>query len=216
MRSLVSRKHAVYLPLLVLFLGTLIGGQLNRVDARGRIIDDTTDLPIPDVTVSLGSRATVTDADGRYQLDNLPRGSRLDTNHRYYGRHPVSPEQTELRIVPLTVTLHVHDAYTSKGVDTPEARQPDDTQIGKGTVSGEMVIGPYPPTGSQILICAKNYQPQRLVPRGPEMTVELTPSAGTDCPPLKVPPSPSPSPSALPSGSVAPSAAPSSPPTGTP
>jgi hypothetical protein len=210
------RRRLAVLPFVVLFLGTFIGGQFNRVDARGRIIDDTSGLPIPDVAVSFGSRVTATDADGRYEIDNVPRGSKIDTSHRYYGKHSVPPEQTELRLTPLTLTLEVKDAYTGKGVDTPEARQPDDTQIGKGTASGEMVVGPYPAPGL-VLVCAKNYQGQQVKPAGYQMDVLLTPSNGSGCPPLKSPPAtPSPSPSASRSGSAAPSASPSPSPSGTP
>jgi hypothetical protein len=210
------RRRLAVLPFVVLFLGTFIGGQFNRVDARGRIIDDTTDLPIPDVSVSFGTRTTATDADGRYTMENVPRGAKIDTSHRFYGKHTVPPEQTELRLTPLTITFEVHDQYTGKGVDTPEARQPDDTQLGKGTASGEMVLGPYPAPGL-VLICAKNYQSRQILPAGFQMNVDLTPSNGSDCPPLKSPPAtPQPSPSASPSGSGAPSASPSPSPSGTP
>lgn len=206
-------RRAVYLPFAVLLIGTLVGGQLNRVDAHGRIVDDTTGLPVPGVTVTFGSRATVTDADGRYAIDNLPRGAKLDTQHRYYGRHPVAADQTELRIEPLTITFDVHDATTDKGVDTPEARQPADTQIGKGTTSGQMVVGPYPARNAPVLICAKNYQSQEVTPKGYQMDVKLSASSGGDCPPLKSPPPPaqvpSPSPSPAGSGSPGPSASPS-------
>jgi hypothetical protein len=205
-------RRALVAPFAVLLLGTVIGGQVNRVDAHGRIVDDTTNLAVPDVTVTFGSRATVTDADGRYAMDNLPLASKLDTQHRYYGRHPVAADATELRIVPLTITIEVKEAGTGKPVDTPEARQPADTQIGKGTVSGIMVVGPYPSRDAPMLVCAKNYKSLEVTPKGYQMGVELSPSAGGDCPPLKSPsptPSPSPSPSGSPSGSVSPSASPS-------
>src|SRR5437667_12784771 len=99
------RRRLAVLPFIVLFLGTFIGWQFNRSDARGRIIDDTTGQGIPDVTVSFGSRVTATDADGRYTIENIPRGTKLDTSHRYYGKHTVSPEQTELHVTPLTITF---------------------------------------------------------------------------------------------------------------
>ena len=210
-----AHRRALVIPFLVLIIGTLVGGQLNRIDARGRIIDDTTGLPVPDVTVSYGVRAVVTGADGTYEIDNLPRGARLDAQHRYYGRHPIPAEQTELRVEPLTITFEVHDAATDKGVDTPEARQPDDTQIGKGTNSGEMVVGPYPDRSRPVLICAKNYEAKQVTAAGVQMAVQLAAKDGAACPPLKSPPpTPSPSPGASPSGSAGPSATPS--PTGAP
>ena len=210
-------RRALALPFLILLLGTVVGGQLNRVDARGRIIDETNDQPVPDVTVSFGARAVVTDRDGRYEIDNLPRGARLDTQQRYYGRHPVAAEATELRIAPLTITFEVHDKTSDKGIDTPEARQPEDTQIGKGTSSGEMVVGPYPDRSRPVLICAKDYASESVTPAGYLMTVTLSAQAGASCPPLKSPPpAPAPSPSGSPgaSPSSAPSATP--PPSGSP
>jgi len=210
------RRRLAVLPFVVLFLGAFVGGQFNRVDARGRIIDDTTNLPIPDVAVSFGSRVTATDTDGRYALDNVPRGAKIDTSHRYYGKHTVPPEQTELRIPPLTITFEVKDEYTTKGVDTPEARQPDDTQIGKGVSSGEMVVGPYPARNAPVLICAKNYQSRSVNAAGYQMDVALTPSAGSSCPPLKSPPPTPPPPTPAPSGSGSPAPVPAPSPSGTP
>ena len=208
-------RRALIAPFVLFGLLTLIGGQLNRVDARGRIIDDTSGSPIPDVIVSFGSRSTLTDANGDYALDNLPRGARLDTQNRYYGRHAVSPEQSELRIEPLTITFEVHDATSDKGVDAPEARQPDDTQIGKGTSSGEMVVGPYPDRSKPVLICAKDYAPTQVTPQGYLMTVKLSAQAGASCPPLKSPPpAQNPSPPPAPSSSGAPLGSPGASPTG--
>src|SRR5205814_407914 len=81
--------------------------------------------------------------DGTFVMENLPRGARLATTHKYYGRNDVGAEVPELRLVPLTITFEVHDSATGRGIDTPEARQPDDVQVGKGSASGEMVVGPY-------------------------------------------------------------------------
>ena len=89
-------RYALLAPfaLILLVMLLVIGGLVNRVDAHGRfMVDDTTDAPIPDVSVTFGSRATVTDADGRYAMDNLPRGATLVTQHRFYGRNSVSAER---------------------------------------------------------------------------------------------------------------------------
>src|SRR2546428_11122122 len=96
------RRRLAVMPFVVLFLGTFIGGQFNRVDARGGVIDDTTNLPIPDVAVSFGSRVTATDAGGRYAIDNLPRRSKIDTLHPYYGKHTIPPPQTQPPLPPPT------------------------------------------------------------------------------------------------------------------
>jgi hypothetical protein len=208
-------RDALIAPFALFFLVMLIGGQVNRVDAHGRIIDDTTNEPIAGVGVTFGSRSTATDADGRYVMDNLPRGATLKTTHKFYGPNGVAADRTELRIVPLTLTLEVHDAATGKGVDTPEARQPADVQVGKGTTSGEMVVAPYPPRDVPLLVCAKNYKPTEVKPRGNLQNIDLTFAEGQSCPPLKTPaPTPTPSITPVPSGSPAPSPTPS--PTGSP
>src|SRR6266850_87344 len=129
-------RRALVAPFAVLLLGTVVGGQLNRVDAHGRIVD----------------------------------------------------------------------AATGKAVDTPEARQPADTQIGKGTVSGVMVVGPYPSRDAPVLICAKNYKSQEVTPKGYQQGVQLTATEGSDCPPLKSPPPPAQSPTPSPGASAVTSA----------
>jgi hypothetical protein len=198
-------RYALLAPFALILLVMLVGGAVNRVDAHGRIIDDTTNLPIAGVAVVYGSRSTQTADDGTYVMENLPRGARLTTTHKYYGRNDVGAEVPELRLVPLTITFEVHDAATGKGVDTPEARQPDDVSVGKGTVSGVMVVGPYPDRSRTVLICAKNYQPARVTAKGNLMGVDLTFAEGQSCPPLKTPaPTPTPSITPVPQGSAAP------------
>jgi hypothetical protein len=212
-------RYALITPFALILLIILIGGQVNRVDAHGRIIDDTSNDPISGVAITYGSRSTVSDAEGRYVMDNLPRGATLATSHKYYGRNGVAADKGELRLVPLTITFEVHDAATGKGVDTPEARQPADVQVGKGTVTGEMVVGPYPARDVPLLICAKNYQPLEVKPKGNQQNVDLTFADGQSCPPLRTPaPTPTPSITPVPSGSAAPSsgATPSSTPTPSP
>ena len=199
-------RYALGAPFGVFFLVLILGGLLNRVDAHGRFVDDTTGKGVPDVSVTFGSRSTVTDADGRYVIDNLPRGSNLLLQHRYYGRNSVSADLAEYRLTPLTITFEVKDSATGKGVDTPEARQPADTQVGKGTTTGEMVVAPYPKRDVPLLICAKNYKPIEVTPKGNLQDVDLTFAEGQSCPPLKTPaPTPVPSTTPGPSGSAAPS-----------
>ena len=212
-------RYALLSPFALIALVMLLGGALNRVDAHGRVIDDTTNEPIAGVAIVYGSRSTQSGDDGTYVMENLPRGARLTTTHKYYGRNEVAADAPELRLVPLTITFEVHDAASGKGVDTPEARQPDDVQVGKGTVSGEMVVAPYPNRNVPLLICAKNYQSTRVTAKGNLMNVDLTFAEGQTCPPLKTPaPTPAPSITPVPSGSAAPSpgASPSPTPSGAP
>jgi hypothetical protein len=199
-------RYALIAPFAAFFLILVIGGLANRVDARGQFIDDTTGLGVPGASVTFGSRSTSTDGDGRYAMDNLPRGSSLLIQHRYYGRNSVAADAAVLRITPLTLTLEVKDSATGKGVDTPEARQPADTQVGKGVSSGEMVVAPYPKRDIPLLVCANNYKPLEITPKGNLQDVELTFAAGQSCPPLKTPaPTPTPSTTPAPTGSAAPS-----------
>jgi hypothetical protein len=201
-------RYALIAPFALFLLVVLVGGLVNRVDAHGRIIDDTSDTGIADVAIIYGSRSTVTDTEGRFVMDNLPRGATLTTQHKYYGRNGVAAAAAELRLVPLTITLQVNDAASGKGVDTPEARQPADTQVGKGTTSGVMVVAPFPARDKPLLICAKNYKSLEIQPKGVQQTVELTLAEGQGCPPLKTPaPTIPPAGSPAPSGSAAPSPA---------
>lgn len=196
-------RYALLAPFALILLGLLLGGVVNRVDAHGRIVDDTSNGPIPDMTVTYGSRATVTDGDGRYVMDNLPRGATLVLSHKYYGRNSIAADKPELRLVPLTITYEVHDAATGTGVDTPEARQPADVQVGKGTASGEMVVAPYPARDVPLLICAKNYKSIEVQPKGNLQTVDLSSAPGQSCPPLKTP-APTPAPSITPAPTASP------------
>ena len=208
-------RYALLAPFALIALVMLLGGAVNRVDAHGRIVDDTTDQPIAGVAVVYGSRSTQTADDGTFVMENLPRGARLTTTHKYYGRNDVGAEVPELRLVPLTITFEVHDAATGKGVDTPEARQPDDVSVGKGTVSGEMVVGPYPNRNVPVLICAKGYESARVTAKGNLMNVDLTAAASGSCPPLKTP-APTPAPSITPVPSASPTSSPTPTPSGAP
>ncbi len=195
-------RYALIVPFAAFFLILVIGGLLNRVDARGQFIDDTTGLGVPDATVTFGSRSTITDADGRYAMDNLPRGSSLLVQQRYYGRNSVSADAKELRVTPLTLTLE---------------GQPADTSVGKGVSSGEMVVAPYPKRDVPLLICANNYKTLEITPKGNLQNVDLTFAEGQSCPPLKTPaPTPTPSSTPVPTGSAAPGPSSSGTPSPTP
>lgn len=214
-----------FVPFVVLAVVMIAGGLVNSVDAHGRVVDDTDNTPVTDIAIYFGSRVTTAAPDGSFSMTDLPRDAHLVAQKPGYGRSVMTPGQTELRLVPLTITFEVKDADTGKGIDTPEARQPSDVRIGQGTNTGEMVVGPYPNRDKPVIICAKGYASQEVTAHGVLMTVALKPG-GTGCPPLpsSAPPvqtitpsgtppvPPSPAPSAVPS-----SPAPSSPvPTATP
>lgn len=134
---------------------TFVGGLFNSVDARGRVVDDTDNTPVPGIAVFYGSRVAIAGPDGSYEMTALPRDARLTAQKAGYSRSSTSAQSSELRLVPLTITFEVTDELTGKGIDSPEARQPDDVRIGLGSASGEMVVGPYPNREKPVLICAK-------------------------------------------------------------
>ena len=198
-----------FAPFVLVSLVMLSGGLFNSVNAHGRVVDDTDNSPVPNIAVYYGSRVVVSGKDGSYAMNDLPRGASLVAQNPGYARSSTSPESTELRLVPLTITFEVKDAATGKGINMPEARQPATVRVGQGTNSGEMVVGPYPNRDQPVIICAKDYQSKDVMARGVLMTVELEPG-GTGCPPLPSSPppaqvTPSPSASAPPSTTPAPS-----------
>lgn len=211
-RSL-RRHYGVFVALALLALVTLVGGLANSVDARGVVVDDTDDAPVAGIAVFYGTRVVVAGPDGSYEMRALPRGARLTAQKAGYTRSSTAAESSQLRLVPLTITFEVKDEVTGKGVEAPEARQPATVRLGQGSASGEMVVGPYPPRGRPLLICAKDYESKEVVPHGVLMDVTLKPG-GEGCPPLPSPPppaqvpSPSPSTTPAPSGTAAPTSTP--------
>ncbi len=212
MPTWLRHRHLVYLPFAVLLVGTIALGQLNSVDARGVAVDMSTGEPVKDVPIVFGSRQTVTDAEGRYELLSLPRGARVTARPRFsYSQQSVPAEATRIELPPITLNLQVNEKGTEppKGVGKPEVRQ-NDKVLGTGTDTGSVVVVPYPEIGSKLLVCAAGYRSLEIEARGTIRTIELE-FGGAGCPAL---PSPSPSPGASPSGSPAPS--PTASPTATP
>lgn len=205
----VVRRYAPFTTFALVVLVTLIGGRINSVDARGRVLDDTDDSPVGGIAVRYGSRVVIADADGHYAMDGLPRGARVTAQKPGYSRSSASAESSVLRLLPLTLTFEVKDAATGKGIEMPEARQPAQVRLGQGSASGEMVVGPYPQRDRPVLICAKGYESKEVLAKGVLMEVSLSPG-GEGCPPLPSSPppaqhTPSPSPGASPETSPTPS-----------
>ncbi len=210
MRSLRRRYALPFLPILLTAVVMIVGGLVNSVDAHGRVVDDTDGTPVTNIAIYYGSRFVVAGADGSYSMTALPRDAHLVAQKAGYTRSTTTPQATELRLVPLTITFEVKDETTGKGIDIPEARQPADVRVGQGSAGGEMVVGPYPKRDVPVIICAKGYESKEVLARGVLMEVTLRPG-GSGCPPL--PSSAPPVQTAPPSGPPAPpSAAPSSPP----
>lgn len=205
MQRYAKHRYAIAIPFLVLALVTVGGGLAGTVEARGRVIDGTTGAPLAGIQVTYGSRIVVADEAGNYAMTNLPRGARVSAQTSGYGKASAGPEDAELRLQPISLTLQVNDVDSKQGVKGPEVRFPGSQSV-KGTDTGSIAVIPYPPADTPILVCADGYDTATYPARGVTGTVEL--KKGTaGCPPL---PTPSPSPVSSPSASpAAPSAIPS-------
>ena len=204
----------VYLPFVVFFVGTVVGGWLNTVDLQGQVVDDFTGDAISRATLQHGVRSVVTSADGTFDFPNLPRSSRLQVDAPGYTRTGAPTTQTEIRLVPIALTVVVKEAGATpdKLLAKADIRQ-GTTVLGTTNDSGNTVISPHPGKDASVLVCAADHESKTVTVHGVTLTVELAPG-GTGCPALPSP-SPSASPSGAPSGS--PSApAPSASPTATP
>ena len=189
------------LPILALLLATWIGGWVNTVDLRGRVVDDFNDKGIINAALTHGQRVVGTDVNGNFEFPNLPRQSKMRVDANGYLRTSVPTTQEQIRITPTSWTVII-----------TEAGKPDNhiqkADIRQGTTvlatSGEAintVVAPHPGKNAKVMICAEGYQQKDVDVTGVLQMVELTPGS-PGCTPL---PSPSPPPSPSPSGSPAPS-----------
>ena len=211
-------RYLVYLPFVVFFIGTVIGGVLNTIDLQGRVVDDFTNDGVASATIQHGVRAVVTASDGSFDFPNLPKTSKLQVDAPGYLRTGPPTTQQEIRLSPLSVTVVVKEAGVTpdKPIANASIRQ-GDTVLGTTNDGGNTVLSPHPGKDAMVLVCAADHDPKTVPIHGVTLIVEL--SAGTaGCPPL-----PSPSPTASPSGSPAgsptapaPSPAPSPSPSATP
>lgn len=195
------------LPIAVLFLATVVGGWVNTIDLRGRVVDDFTDQGIINAALTHGSRVVGTDVTGSFEFPNLPRQSKLQVDANAYLRTAVPTTQEEIRMKPTSWTVLIKEAGNpEKSIQKADIRQ-GTTVLSTSTEAVNTVIFPHPGRGAKVLICAEGYQSKDVDVLGVLQTVELTPG-GTGCPPL---PSPSPraSPTAAPGASPSPAASPS-------
>src|SRR3954462_5184996 len=206
----VRHHDLIYLPFVLLFAATVIGGWVNTVDLRGRVLDDYTDSGVI-ASIRFGQRDAKSDASGAFFFPNLPKTSRITIDSPGYFRVDVPATQEEIRLAPNSITISVREAsgIPDKPIAKADVRQGDKV-LGTTLDSGNTVISPHPGKDAQVLVCAEGYNRKTVTVTGVAMTVQL--EIGSEgCPPL---PSPSPSPSASPSGSGSP--APSSAPTPSP
>jgi len=204
------------LPILVLFIATVIGGWVNTIDLHGRVVDDFTDNGIINASVTHGSRVVGTDVNGSFDFLNLPRQSRMRVDANAYLRTSVPTTQDEIRMTPTSWTVQVVEAGTTdKFVKNAGVRQ-GDTELANTHDAVNAVVSPHPGKNAKVMVCADGYQAKEVTVVGVLQTVELTPGS-PGCPPLPTPsPSPSPSPSASGSPAASPGASPSPTPSPTP
>lgn len=197
------------LPIAVLFVATVIGGWLNTVDLRGRVLDDFTDQGIINASLTHGSRVVGTDVNGSFEFPFLPRQSRLRVDANAYLRTAVPTTQEEIRMTPTSWSVLIREAGTpDKSIPKADVRQ-GTTVLATSNEGVNTIISPHPGKNAKVLVCAEGYTSQDVEVKGVLQTVELTPG-GTGCPPLPSPsPTASPSPSASPSGSPGASPSPS-------
>ncbi|HEY8730731.1 MAG TPA: carboxypeptidase regulatory-like domain-containing protein [Candidatus Limnocylindria bacterium] len=208
-------RHRTYVYLLVLLVPAvaLIGGWLNDTTARGRILDGSTGDPVAGAQVIYGIRVTLTQADGTYAVEHLPRGAQLVVQARGYDPGTADAATAEVTLHPFALSIQVNEVDSGdppKAVTKAEIRQGDARLGGPGTDSGSVVAAPYPQIGSQLVVCAPDHDTLTIEARGGAATprvVALT-RGSQGCPPLPTP-SPSPSPSPVPGVSPSPAATPS-------
>src|SRR5438128_304662 len=214
-----GHRYLVIVPFVLMLLVTLVGGQVNRVDADGVVIDTSNGLPVPGVSVTYGKsfpRGSVTDEQGHYFIPNLPRDATLTT--RINGYPPVSAPATasKIEITPGTLSVQVNEeGTTDTRVPKVEIRQGDKVLTKcNADPCGQLVVTVLDIVGQKALICAPDHDSKEIELKGVTLITTLTKHEGAGCPAL---PTPSPSPSRSPSASppVSPSAVPSASPSPT-
>jgi hypothetical protein len=208
-------RNYVYLLVLLVPLIALIGGWFNDTTARGRVVDESSGDPVVGAQVIYGIRVTLTNGDGTYVVEHLPRGARLVIQDRGYDPGNADATTPDVTLHPFALSLQVNEANSGdppKPVPSAEIRQGDTRVGGPGTDTGSVVAAPYPQIGSQLLVCAPAHDTLTIEARGGAETprVVALPTGTQGCPPLPTPsPTPSPSPTIAPSATPSPSAGPS-------
>ena len=201
------------LPILALFLATVIGGWLNTVDLRGRVVDDFTDQGIINASLTHGQRVVGTGVNGSFEFPSLPRQSRLRVDANAYLRTGVPTSQEQIRLTPTSWTALIVDATDpAKHIVGADIRQ-GTTVLAKSNEGVNTIVAPHPGKNAKVTVCAAEYQTIEVEVKGVLQTIQLAPG-GTGCPPLPSPsptasPLPTASPAASPSGAPSPSPSPS-------
>jgi len=195
-------RHAIALPFVLLAIVALIGGVVNSVDARGRIVDGLTEKGVKDATITHGVRVVTTDEQGEFVMENVPRMSRVRIDRSGYLRTFAPTTAEEVRLSPLSVTIYATEegkAPPENVVPNPQARQGGKI-LATGNASGQIIVAPHPGKDATVLICAGGFESKEITVEGVLMQMTLK-RGGTGCPPL---PTPSPAPGASPSPTAPP------------
>jgi len=204
------RRLPVFVPFALLFLVTLFGGQVNRVDARGVVIDSSTQQPVPGVSITFSAnRGAVSDDQGGYFIANLPLDAHLRTSAPGYPPVTAAATDKQIRLTPGTLTLQVNEeGTTDTRVPGVEVRQ-GTTVLSKCSADpcGQLVIdlATNGIVGQKAVVCAPGHDSKEIELKGVTLVTTLPRHEGVSCPPF---PSPTPSPTSVPT--AAPSATPSS------
>jgi hypothetical protein len=211
-RRLLRHRNAAVLPILALFLATVIGGWVNTIDLHGRVVDDFTDQGLINASLTHGSRVVGTDINGVFDFPSLPRQSKMRVDVNGYLRTSVPTTQEEIRMAPTSWTVLIIEAGNpDKHIAKADIRQ-GTTVLATSTDTVNTIVQPHPGRNAKVTVCAEGYQTKEVDVRGVLQTIELTPG-GTGCPPL---PSPSPTASPRPTASGSPAASPSASPSTSP
>jgi hypothetical protein len=196
------------LPLAILFLATVVGGWVNTVDLRGRVIDDFTDQGIINAAITHGQRVVSTDVSGSFEFLSLPRQSRMRIDANAYLRTSVPTTQEQIRMTPTSWTALIVESGTETHIEKADIRQ-GTTVLVTSDAGVNTIVSPHPGRGAKVLVCAEGYESKDVDVVGVLQKVELS-RGGSGCPPLPSPsPAPTPSPTGSPGASPTPTPSPS-------
>lgn len=209
-------RYALLLPFVAFVLVALVGGLLNGVTVRGRLLDDYTDAPVKDGQLSIGVRRTWSAEDGSYVFENAPRTTPIKIDAGGYFRTNAPPQGGDVRLAPNSITTQVNVEGASPVVGVPSAQIRQETRIlATANNTGGANVNPHPGRDAKLIVCAKGFATKEVTAKGVTLVVELRRDEAGDCPPLPTPtPDPNATPRPSPSPAASPSVAPSPSPTG--
>lgn len=207
-------RYALLLPFVAFVLVVLIGGIVNGMTVRGRLLDDFSGEGVKDGKLSVGLRSSWSAEDGSFVFENVPRTAGLRVDAGGYLVIRSAPLGGDIRLAPLSVTVQVNEEGVSPSVGVPSAQIRQETRVlGTANTSGNTVISPHPGRDAKVSICAAGFRTTEFTVKGVILVAALPREAAGACPALPTPtpdpnatpsPSPSPAPSASPSPSPSP------------